>query len=70
MLKKCEAYNIMENDRLIIKKKGDDGFRVFSVRLREDLILKIDKIASSSGRSRNEVISLLLEYAAEKCDIV
>ena len=70
MLKKCEAYNIMENDRLIIKKKGDDGFRVFSVRLREDLILRIDKIASSSGRSRNEVISLLLEYAAEKCDIV
>ena len=60
----------MENDRLIIKKKGDDGFRVFSVRLREDLILRIDKIASSSGRSRNEVISLLLEYAAEKCDIV
>ena len=50
MLKKCEAYNIMENDRLIIKKKGDDGFRVFSVRLREDLILRIDKIASSSGR--------------------
>ena len=60
----------MNEDRLVIKKKrGEDGFRVFSVRIPEETVKRIDDIAADSGRSRNEVIGILLEFAAERCTI-
>ena len=60
----------MSDEQLVIKKKrGEDGFRVFSVRIAEETVKKIDDIAADSGRSRNEVIGILLEFAAEKCII-
>ena len=59
----------MNEDQLIIKRRGEDGYRVFSVRIPENLIAKIDSIASESGRSRNEVIGILLEYSVERCRI-
>lgn len=59
-----------ENDRLKIKIRGEDGNQVFSVRAPVGLMARIDKIAAASGRSRNEVICLLLEFAVDRCDIV
>ena len=59
----------MNEDQLIIKRRGEDGYRVFSVRIPENLIAKIDGIATESGRSRNEVIGILLEYSVERCRI-
>lgn len=60
----------MENEHLIIKRKrGEDGYKVFSVRVREDIVTRIDELASESGRSRNEVIGMLLEYSIERCKI-
>ena len=59
----------MNEDQLIIKRRGEDGYRVFSVRIPESLIAKIDGIATESGRSRNEVIGILLEYSVERCRI-
>lgn len=60
----------MDDERLVIKRKrGEDGYRVFSVRIKESTIKRIDEIVSDSGRSRNEVIGLLLEYAVDKCSI-
>lgn len=60
----------MDNEQLIIKRKrGEDGYKVFSVRVREDIINRIDKIATETGRSRNEVIGILLEYSVERCRI-
>lgn len=56
-------------DRLIIKRRGEDGYKVFSVRVREDVISRIDTLAAESGRSRNEMIGMLLEFAVERCDI-
>ncbi len=44
-------------------RKGDDGHKVVSVRMREELIEQLDSVASRSNRSRNEVINLLLESA-------
>lgn len=49
------------DDKIIIKRRGDDGYRVFSVRVREDVVEKIDAIAQDTGRSRNEIIGMLLE---------
>lgn len=62
----------MENNKLIIQSKrpkGEDGFKTFSVRIREDTVTKIEQIANQTNRSRNELIGILLEYAVERCVI-
>lgn len=62
----------MENDKLIIrpkKMKGEDGFKTFSVRIREDIVSRIDVIAAQTNRSRNELIGTFLEYALDRCII-
>lgn len=62
----------MSSDNLIIKPKrpkGDDGYKVFSVRIKEDIIVKIEDISLKTGRSRNELIGIFLEYAIDHCII-
>ena len=62
----------MENDKLVIspkKPKGEDGYKVFSVRLKDDIVSQLEVIGSKTGRSRNELIGTLLEFALEKCVI-
>ena len=51
----------MKEDKLKISKrrlKGDDGFKVFSVRLEQELVDRIDNIAEYTNRSRNELIGI------------
>lgn len=62
----------MKNEPLIIRPKrakGEDGYKVFSIRIKEDLVLQIDEISAQTGRSRNELIGILLQYAIDKCVI-
>ena len=62
----------MKENKLKISKrrlKGDDGFKVFSVRLEQGLVDRIDNIAEYTNRSRNELIGILLRYAVENCEI-
>ena len=54
----------MANDALIVtikRPKGEDGYRTFSVRLRESMVNQMDHISKETGRSRNELIGLFLE---------
>ena len=44
-------------------RKGDDGYKIVSVRMREELIASLDEISRQTNRSRNEIINLLLESA-------
>ncbi|MBR6115771.1 MAG: ribbon-helix-helix protein, CopG family [Oscillospiraceae bacterium] len=46
-------------------KKGDDGYKVVSVRMRDELVACLDEISSKTNRSRNELINLLLESAVK-----
>ena len=46
-------------------KKGDDGHKVVSVRMRDELIEQLDTLADKTNRSRNELINLLLSSALE-----
>lgn len=60
----------MEESKLVIrpkKIKGEDGFKTFSIRVREDIVTRIDGISSVTNRSRNELIGLFLEYALDRC---
>lgn len=62
----------MEKNKLIINKKAlrdDDGYKVFSVRLKNETVAKLDQMADETNRSRNELINLLLGYAIENCEI-
>ena len=49
--------------------RGDDGHKVVSVRMKEDLISRLDEISDQANRSRNEVINLLLEAAVDIVEI-
>lgn len=62
----------MGNDDLVIKPKkpkGEDGYRVFSIRVKEEIVAQIDTISMKTDRSRNELIGILLEYAIGHCVI-
>ena len=62
----------MENKKLVIRPKkvrGEDGFKTFSIRIREDIVTRIDEISSETNRSRNELIGTFLEYALTQCVI-
>lgn len=44
-------------------RKGDDGYKVVSVRMKEEMLAQLDSISAKTNRSRNELINLLLESA-------
>lgn len=67
-MKRSKANSSVPHD-LILRKKGDDGYRVFSLRLHDSMVGDLDEIAARTSRSRNEVIVLLLEYALEHCRV-
>jgi predicted DNA-binding protein len=62
------VYILAEKKLVIPSKhyKGDTS--VVSARLPNDMIKDLDKIAESTGRNRNEIIMLCLEYAIENLD--
>ena len=52
----------MSNEPLKIKRKYDDGNRVISIRIREEVLAELDRLADQSNRSRNEIINMILEH--------
>lgn len=58
----------MSDSKLLIKKRGEDGSRTFSIRIKEDIVRRIDEIAKKTDRSRNELIGVLLEYALQHAE--
>lgn len=59
-------------DKLIISKKslkGEDGYKVFSIRVKEGTIADLDVLSNKTNRSRNELINILLEYAIKNCEV-
>jgi len=65
---------MMRNNRIQIPKKeytkGEDGYKTFSIRVKEETVTALDKIASESNRSRNELINIFLEYGVKNYEIV
>ena len=46
-------------------RRGDDGHKVVSVRMTEELIGRLDDISGKTNRPRNEIINILLEAAVD-----
>ena len=55
----------MRNEPLKIKKRGDDGTRIITVRIREETLAALDKLAAEANYSRNELINLILTHGIE-----
>ena len=53
--------NEFRAEPLRIKRRGEDGNRVISLRIREDILEQVDRIAADAHYSRNELINLILE---------
>lgn len=59
----------MKNQPLKIKKRGEDGSRVITVRIREEILTALDKLAAEANYSRNELINLMLSHGIENVEI-
>lgn len=59
----------LNNEPLKIKRKYDDGNRVISIRIREEILTELDDLASKSNRSRNEIVNMILEYGIKNIEI-
>lgn len=46
-------------------RKGEDGYKIVSVRMKEDMLQKLEDLSAKTNRSRNELINLLLESAVD-----
>lgn len=60
----------MNSPKLVIssrKYKGEST--VFSVRLPIEMVKTIDQVANDTGRNRNEIVTLCLEYAIDNLSI-
>ena len=59
----------MKNEPLIIKRRGEDGNRVITVRIREDILAELDRIAAESNYSRNDLINIILDHGVKNIEI-
>lgn len=59
----------MKNDTLVIKERGEDGNKIITVRIKEDTLSELDRIAAESNYSRNELINIILAYGVKNIEI-
>ncbi|MCI5656581.1 MAG: ribbon-helix-helix protein, CopG family [Candidatus Pseudoruminococcus sp.] len=63
----------MAESKLTIKKrnplKGEDGSKVISVRIKDEIIHRLDELAKETNRSRNEIIGILLEFGLDNVEV-
>ncbi len=60
-------------EKLIISKKslkGEDGYKTFSIRIKDETVADLDTLAKKTNRSRNEIINILLDYALNNCEVL
>ena len=68
----CEVVVLDEKAIKITKReslKGSDGYKTFSIRIKEDIVKELDEISSLTNRSRNELINVFLEYSVKNWEL-
>lgn len=50
--------------------KGEDGYKTFSIRVKDATVDRLDKIAKEANRSRNDIINLILDFGIDNCEII
>ena len=59
----------MNDKSLKIKKRGEDETKIISVRIREDILSELDRLAKESNHSRNELVNLILKFGIDNLEI-
>ena len=59
----------MDKKLIITSKKYRGETMVVSSRLTNELVEELDKIVDKTGRTRNEIIQLCLEFAVDNLEI-
>ena len=59
----------MNDATLKIKRRGEDDYKLISVRIREDTLEALDKLAAETNYSRNELINILLRHGVDHVEI-
>lgn len=54
----------------IAPKKYNGETTIISMRVAKDLLKDIDSVAASTGRNRNEILAMSLEFALNHMEIV
>ena len=54
---------------LVIKRRGEDGSRVISLRIRQETLDALDALVKECNYSRNEIINMILEYGVNNVEI-
>lgn len=54
----------------ITKKKYTGESSVISMRLPKDMVKDLDKIAADTGRTRNELLTMSIEFALNHMEII
>ena len=64
----------MSGNTIKIHKKesarGEDGYKTFSIRIKEETVTALDELTAKSNRSRNDLINIILEQAVNNIEIV
>ena len=61
--------DVMSNETIKIKRRGDDGYIQISIRVKEGTLRKVEDLVKKSNRSRNEIINILLENSVDNVEI-
>ncbi len=67
--KEKKVRHSMGKEPLKIKRRGEDGSKVITVRIKEETLMALDRIASESNYSRNELINIILQYGVNNIEI-
>jgi hypothetical protein len=59
----------MNNEPLKIKKRGEDGNRIITVRIKVETLAELDRLAAETNYSRNELINLILSHGVNNIEI-
>ena len=59
----------MSDTPLKIKRRGEDGCKIISVRIWEETLAELDRLAAETHRSRNELINIILEHGVKHLEV-
>lgn len=57
-----DTLNEFTSDTLRIKRRGEDGNKVITVRIQEETLSELDRLAKEARYSRNELINIILKH--------
>lgn len=53
-----------------VARKGDDGHKIVSVRMKDETLERLEELSVQTNRSRNELINMLLVAALEDVRVI